>query len=224
MKNSSLEHRVCSFELIGRKPKPETRNQRASAIAALMGVFLALSAVGCGYQFATRGDQFPKDVHNVFVQLFINRTKEVGLEREITTALRSELHRRGELRVVDQPGEADAILSGVVRALGSRVVGVNQNGEALQIEMTLVLDASLRRRSPEEVLWRAQAARFSDLYSGSRGAVVTSSSDFQSRTLNPADLRQFTDVQLTETLKREARDRLTGEAARELHARLLEMF
>ena len=191
---------------------------------SVVGLVLLLASMGCGYQFAGKGERFPKDVHAVFVEPFVNRTREVGLEGEVTVALKSELHQKGQLRVVDRLEDAVAVLSGVVRGFDSRVVGVNRHDEALEYEMTLVLDMSLRRRSPDELLWRTQGARFLDLYSGSRGAVVTTSSDFRSRTLNPADVRQFTDIQLTETLKQEARGRLVAGAVHELHARLLEMF
>ncbi len=187
-------------------------------------VLLALSAIGCGYRFSGRGEQFPSDVRTVFVEPFVNKTREVGLEREFTAALKSELHRKGQLKAVDRLDEADAVLSGVLRNFDSRVVGVNRHDEALQYEMLLVVDMSLRRRSPDELLWRTQGARFSDLYAGSRGAVVTTSSDFRSRTLNAGDVPNFTDIQLTETLKQEARGRLVESATHDLHARLLQMF
>ena len=202
------------------------RQQAVGTIQNLFsgGLVLLLASMGCGYQFSGRGDAFPKNVQAVFVESFVNRTGEVGMDNEITTALRGELHRWGELRVVDSPDQADAILSGVVRSFDTRVVGTNRRDEALQFETAVVLDMSFRRRSPDELLWRAQGARFAELHSGSRGAAVTTSSDFKSRNLNPADIRQFTDIQLTETLKQEARDRLMERAAHELNLRLMEMF
>lgn len=208
--------------------KPEGKTQKAKGKIqnrfTPIGLSLLLLGMGCGYGFGGKGAEFPKDVRTVFVESFVNRTREVGIDREVTSALKSELHQKEQLRVVDRLEEADAILSGVVRSFDSRVVGVNRRDEAIQLEMVLVLDMSLRRRSPDELLWRTQGVRFSELYSGSRGAVVTTSSDFKSQPLNPADVRQFTDVQLTETLKQETRDRLAERAAREMHLRLLEMF
>ncbi len=53
-----------------------------------------LCLIGCGYQFAGRSDLFPKDIHSVYVEPFLNRTRDVGLGPEITTALRVELYRR----------------------------------------------------------------------------------------------------------------------------------
>jgi hypothetical protein len=82
----------------------------------------------------------------------------------------------------------------------------------------------LRRRNPDELLWEIRGTRLNEVYSASRGAVVTSSSQFKSGTLNPSDVRRFTDIQLTETMSLDTRERLVERYARELYQRLLEMF
>lgn len=189
-----------------------------------MAIFLMLSAISCGYRFAGKGDKFPKDVRTVFVESFINKSREIGIDAEITSALRSELFRQGQLRVVDRAEQADAILSGVVRSWDRRVASVNRKDEVLQFETTLVVDVSLRRRAPDEILWRTQGTRLTELHSGSRAAVVTTSSDFKTGTLNANDVRRFTDVQLTETENQQVREELIARFARELHQRLVEMF
>ena len=192
--------------------------------AAVLGLLSVLSGVGCGYQFSGMGEGLPKDVRSVFVEPFINRSRDVGIEREMTTALRGEFYQRRQIQFVDRVEEADAILSGVIRSFDSRVVAVNRHDEVLQFETALVVDMTLRRRNPDEVLWRTQGTRLTELHAGSRGAVVTTSSDFKRGTLNPVDVRELTDIQLTETLSREARERIVGKFARELHQRLMEMF
>jgi hypothetical protein len=73
-------------------------------------------------------------------------------------------------------------------------------------------------------LWRTQGARFTDLFGGSRAAVVTSSPESRALGYQASDLRRLTDVQLTETQKAEARGRLIESAAHDLHMRLLELF
>lgn len=183
-----------------------------------------LWTVGCGYQFSGIGEGFPEGVQSVFVEPFVNRSTDVSIDREMTSALRSEFHQQRQLRIVDRPEEADAVLSGVIRSLDSRVVAVNRRDTALQLETALVVDMTLRRRNPDEILWRAQRTKLTDVYAASRGAVVTSSTDFKQGTLNPEDLFPFTDIQLTETLSRQAREKLVAKFARELHQRLIEMF
>jgi hypothetical protein len=125
---------------------------------------------------------------------------------------------------VDQPGQADAILSGVVRSFDSLTASVNQNAEVLQFEATLIVDTTFRRREPSEILWRGQGIRLSEIYAGERAAVVTTSSKFQNQTLNTTNVRSLTDIQLTETESRRMREELIERFARELHQRLMEMF
>lgn len=190
-----------------------------------IGAYLAsLSLVGCGYQFAGRSDSFPKDIRSVYVESFLNRTRDVGLGAEITTALRSELYRRGELQLVDQPDRADGILSGTVRSFDTLTASVNQDAEVLQFETTLIVDTTFRRREPSEILWRGQGIRLTEISAGQRAAVVTTSSKFQNQTLNTTNVRNLTDIQLTETESRRMREELMERFARELHQRLMEMF
>ena len=199
------------------------RRRSPYAVKGLIYV-IVLGMAGCGYQFAGRSELFPKDVRTVYVELFLNRTREIGIEHEMTSALRSELYRRGQLRVVDQADQADAILSGIVRGFDSTTASVNQNNEVLQYESFMNVDVSFRRREPAEILWRGQDIRLTALHPGSRAAVVTTSSEFRTGALNTSDVRQMTDIQLTETANRQVRDDLIERFARELHQRLMEMF
>lgn len=213
MKRIAVEVAVTEVEF-----QPRKKNFLAAII------LLAVFAAGCGYKFTGRGESFPRDVRTVFVDPLTNRTKEIGVEREMTTLLKSELTRMGQLKVVDRLDDADAVLTGVIRQFDSRVVGVNRHDEALQYELLLIVDMTLRRRSPDEILWRTQGARFTEVYAGSRASVVTTSPESRALGYNSSDLRRFTDVQLTETTKEQARTRLLGAAAHDLQARLLELF
>ena len=195
---------------------------------ALKSLILALwvgqIASGCGYQFVGNGALLPKDARTVFVESFVNRSREVGIEKEIATALRSEFYRRGPLRIVDQFDLADVILTGVVRPVENTVASVNGKDEALQYNSVMVIDVSLRQRESNNVIWRGDAMRFIELYAGSRAAVVTTSSDFRTGTLNAADVGRLTDIQLTEFERRDTRRQLIEQFAKEVYQRLMEMF
>jgi outer membrane lipopolysaccharide assembly protein LptE/RlpB len=205
--------------LIARKMSRKSRNL-IEGFACLIGLGIA----GCGYQFAGRSDLFPKDIHTVYVEPFLNRTRDIGIEHEMTSAVRSELYRRGHLQVVDQVDQADAVLSGVVRVFDSMTASVNRHDEVLQYESVMSVDVSFRRREPAEILWQGQGIRLTTLHSGSRAAVVTTSSEFRTGALNASDVRRMTDIQLTEMAHRQAREDLIDRFARELHQRLMEMF
>jgi outer membrane lipopolysaccharide assembly protein LptE/RlpB len=192
--------------------------------ALCIGVSLLLAAAGCGYQLAGQSPLFSQDIHRIYVEPFVSRTRDVGLDQEMTSALRSEFYRRGQLQVVDRVEQADAIVSGVIRSLDNHTASVNRKDEVLQWESVMILDVSLRRREPNEMLWRGQGTRLTQVFSGSRAAVVTTSSEFRTGTLNSSDIRRMTDIQLTQSEQQRARSELIEGFAQQLHQRLLEMF
>ena len=180
---------------------------------------------GCGYQFVGESSLLPKEARTIYVEPFVNRSRDVGLDKELTTALRGEFYRRSQLKIVDSAEQADVILSGVIRSFAdSTVASVNRDDEVLQYESLLIMDVTLRRREPNEILWRGQGVRLNQVYAGSRAAVVTTSSAFRTGTFNSTDVSQLTDIQLTELDRRAIRDRLMEQFARELHQRVTEMF
>jgi hypothetical protein len=178
----------------------------------------------CGYQFVGESSLLPKDARTIYVEPFVTRSRDIGMEKELTTALRGEFYRRRQLTVVDRSDQADVIVTGVVRSLERTVASVNRKDEVLQCESVLVLDVTLRRREPNEILWRGQNLRLTELHSGSRAAVVTTSAEFQTGTLNALDVRRMTDIQLTESEQEGMRDQLMERFARELYQRVMEMF
>jgi hypothetical protein len=206
-----------------RIPGLDKARKTQSAVAIVCAV-LALAGAGCGYRLSGTGDALPADVQTVFVEPFVNKSREIAIHRDVAAALKSEFYRRGRLRVVDRLEEADAILTGVVHSLDSTLVAVNRNDEAIIYEMAIVIDISLRRRTPDRLLWNAKSARFAERYSASRGAVIISSSDFKRGTLNANDVRDFTDIQLTEALAIAGKDRLVEGFARQIYRQLVEMF
>jgi len=196
---------------------------RPLLVSLIAGVLL-FGLGACGYQFVDESSLLPKDARTIYVEPFVNRTREVGLAKELATALRGTFYRRGELKVVENSEQADVILSGVIRSLDNTVASVNRRDEVLQYEAVLNLDVTLLRRQPNEILWRGQGLRFSEIYNGSRAAVVTTSSEFRTGTLNATDVRRMTDIQLTEFERRAVEDQLIERFASELYQRVMEMF
>ena len=197
---------------------------RTAFLAFILGGTTFSVFGGCGYQFVGESSLIPKDARTIYVEPFVNRSRDVGMEKELTTALRGEFYRRGQLTVVDGSEQADLILTGVIRSIERNVASVNRKDEVLQYESVLVLDVTLRRREPNEILWRGQGLRLTEVFGGSRAAVVTTSSEFRTGTLNASDVRRMTDIQLTEVEQKTTRDQLMERVAKELYQRVMEMF
>lgn len=185
---------------------------------------VVMALAGCGYQFVGQSAILPSDARTIYVETFVNRTREVAMDKELASALRGEIYRRGNLEAVQYAEQADVILSGVIRSLETRVASVNRDDEVLQYESALTVDVILRRRQPNEILWRGQGLRLTDLHAGSRAAVVTTSSEFRTGTLSSSNVRQLTDIQLTEIENRMMHNQLMERFARELYQRVMEMF
>ena len=203
------------------KNSPTNRWQR---VWLLLAAVLLPPLFGCGYQFVGESTLLPKDAKTIYVEPFVNRSRDIGIEKELTSALRGEFYLRRQLSVVDQAELADVIVSGVVRSLESTVTSVNRHDEVLQYESRLDLDVTLRRRDPNEVLWRGQGLQLIEVYAGSRAAVVTTSAEFRTGNLSASDVRRMTDIQLTDTERKNARSQLMERFAKELHQRMMEMF
>jgi hypothetical protein len=183
---------------------------------------LALSA--CGYTLA--GDQMrvPGDIHSVSVGAFTNNSREEGLDRTLIFAFEREFYERGQLRLLEDPGAGEGVLTGTIREFRTRPVSFDSDDDALQYEARLTIDVTLKRQSDGEVLWKASRLQAFEEYSVNTDTVVPSSSQFQRGTLDFSDLADLSDIQLAETEKRLAIDRLLRAVVRDVHDRILDDF
>jgi hypothetical protein len=200
-----------------------SRDDSRWALILFIGISLSLLS-GCGYHFTAESSLLPKSAQTIYIEPFINRSRDVGLEKELASAMRSEFYRRGPLRVADRADDADVIVSGVIRPLEDTVASVNSSDEVLQYYTSMLVDMTVRQRDSSAVLWRADAIRLSEYYAGSRAAVVPTSSQFRTGTLNTSDVSNLTDIQLTETQRKNTRGQLMDQFAKELYQRVMEMY
>ncbi len=184
----------------------------------------ALSAGACGYRFVEPDAALPDDVRAVYVAPFDNRTRAVGLEDGLARAVRRELRRQPRPRLAADAENADAVLSGVIRHYGIRHVSVNRFDQVLQVEARLEVEATLRRRPGNEVLWPPRTIRLRDVHDAARGAVAAGSSGTLRNTLNLEDVGRLSDARLAEDSRAAARQRLLEGFARWLRQRMAEGF
>lgn len=187
-------------------------------------VLLGVTTSACGYGFAGAPRSFGPDVRTVGVQAFTNTTREHGIEKRLALAIEREFAIRGSLRIAPDPAEGDLVLSGTVRSATDRPVAFNRDDEVLIYQAMLALDIELRRRTTGEIVWRVDDMRSLADYGTVGSVVVTTSSDFRRSTLDAQDLGNFTDIQLAESRRRHALDRLIAEIARDVYDQIMEDF
>jgi outer membrane lipopolysaccharide assembly protein LptE/RlpB len=67
---------------------------------------------GCGYRFTGRGTLSP-EIQKIAIPIFVNKTREAGIENILTSILIEEFSRTGRVDIVDEP-LADAVLKGTI--------------------------------------------------------------------------------------------------------------
>lgn len=196
----------------------------SSLIAHCSSLILLFVLSSCGYQLAGRQTHVPGGVYLVSVGPFKNESREFGLDRRLRFAFEKEMFRRGVLKVVEEPGGGEAILAGTIRGFSTYPVAFDTDDEAVRYEAELTLDVTLQRQSDGEILWQASGVEAIEEYSVVQALVVPSSSQFQRTTLDLKDLAKLTDIQLAETEKRLAIDRLVRTIVTDVHDRILDDF
>ncbi len=193
--------------------------------ALLAGLGLALLASACGYHFPGEVSTLPGGGNRLHVARFDNRTRSPGLDNDVLEALESEVARRGQFSLAPDSASADLVLEGAVTSLETRPVAFSESDTALQYETVMTLSAALRDPRSGRVVWRIAGLRETDSYGAVTDTVVPSSSQFlEQSTLNANDLNQLTDVQLSESQRREALERVLENASRDLYNSMVENF
>ena len=144
--------------------------------AGLTVALLALSASGCGYALAGRGNTLPTHIRRIGVPMFENQSNTPDLDRILTEAVRQELQGRGRFTVVPESTGVDAVLTAIVRPVGLTPVAFTTGRQGSRFLITVA--ASVEFKEPKEPKPRfAQSVRVTDEYDAT-GAVNDAASIF----------------------------------------------
>lgn len=176
---------------------------------------------GCGYSFVSAG-ALPSDVKTVRVQAAPSEGGDPLLADALVRELRQVLRWRDRLRPVGDGERADATLIVHLTIDRTRAIAFDEFDDVLDYQRTLAVDVELSRSSGA-VLWKQARIAASRGQAAVPGAVVTSSSAFQSdEALSPAALGSFDNVQLGEERRAAARDRVVRDLAETIYSRMTE--
>ena len=121
--------------------------------ALALGLVLTLAGLaGCGYNFRGKQNNLPSDVRTVAIPVFENHTGELRIERVFTDETIFQFTRSQMLRLVGE-GQADAVLKGIIKEVRTEDVALTRGQASSQRRLTIVVSASLTRRSDGRVLW-----------------------------------------------------------------------
>ena len=90
-------------------------------------LLLPLVLWGCGYQMAGRGaSQLPPHLRTIAIPVFENNSDEPTIQRPFTETLRRAFITDGRLRLVNNKGSADLVMTGTLTKYWIRAVAFNQ--------------------------------------------------------------------------------------------------
>jgi len=162
---------------------------------------LAAMFVSCGYHVAGTTNVLPKNVRTIAVPAFKNATTRYKIAELVTSAVAREFISRTHYKIVAEPDNADAVLSGsIVNFFAYPTTFDPQTGRAAGVQVIVYLAVSLRDRSTNAVLFDRPHIEFRQTYEIS---------------VDPATYFDESDIAL---------DRLSREVARTVVSAVLENF
>lgn len=135
-------------------------------LARLAAAALSLMiACGCGYHVAGRADLLPKNIKTIAVPAFGNATTRYLLARQLPEDITREFISRTRYRIVADPAQADAVLTGgVVNAFAYPTTLDPASGRATAVQMGVTLSLTFTDRGTGAVIWSRPAADFRERY------------------------------------------------------------
>lgn len=130
------------------------RNVRPAAVLLGGALTALLAATGCGYHVAGRADLMPKTVRTIAVPAFGNATTRYRITDRLPQAITREFIARTRYQVVNDPGEADAVLYGtVVNYFVYPIIFDQTTGRASTIQVAVSMSATLVERGTGKTLF-----------------------------------------------------------------------
>jgi len=125
-------------------------------------LLLAVTA-GCGYHVSGHGDMLPKTIKTIAIPAFGNRTSRYKLARTLPTDIGRELLSRTGYKIVADPIQADAVLTGTVHNFAAYTT-IAAGGRSTTVEAVVTLNITLTNRANGAVLFNRIGTEYRERY------------------------------------------------------------
>jgi hypothetical protein len=130
---------------------------------ATLVLLMALS--GCGYHVGGHTDLLPKNVKTIAITSFSNATTRYKLSERLPGDLTREFISRTRYRIVADPREADAVLTGaVVNFFAYPTIFDPASGRGTGVQALVYLQLTLTDRATGKVLFSRPGMEFRERY------------------------------------------------------------
>ena len=130
-----------------------------------LAAMACLAASGCGYHVAGKADLVPKTVRTIAIPAFTNATTRYKLTERLPAALSREFLSRTRYRVVADPNEADAVLTGsVLNFLSYPTVFDPATGRASGVQLAVFLRIKLTNKATGKTIYDRPSMEIRERY------------------------------------------------------------
>lgn len=148
--------------------------RRQSKAFMFIPLAIFLWAPGCGYHFL--GQENPSH-HPTGIKLYIsflsNETQEPLLEKRLSHLISKELLSDGRIQLVNRSQNPNTTLKGKITSFKETPLSFNRSLNTLEYRVTLTLNLSLERISPQKILWKGKGIEASAEYISSNDILAT---------------------------------------------------
>lgn len=198
------------------------RAPAASWLTSMLSLmcFASASVVinGCGLHFADNGSALPSSAKTIYVAQFENLTYVSGANDQFMRYMKDAISSRGRLTVVDNPADADLLLSGKIIYTIAQPSSLSGISEPLSYGNTMMVAATLTDRRTNVVLWSTHGIAASSQASVVAQAIVPTTPQFLKQNLRGPDILNMTDMQVAATQEAVAKGSMMQQLASELYA------
>jgi outer membrane lipopolysaccharide assembly protein LptE/RlpB len=132
---------------------------------ALAFATITITVSGCGYHVAGRTDALPSGIHVIAVPALVNATTSYRIEQKLTSATVHEFLAKTPYKVVSNPADGDAVLSGKVVSLEALPLLFDTvSGRATTMLVTVKCEVTLTQTSNQKVLYHTDSFVFRSEY------------------------------------------------------------
>lgn len=139
--------------------------EQSRTLGALATLLVVIALEGCGYHVVGRDPGLPKTVHTIAVPAMENKTTSYRIEQKLTAATIHEFLAKTSYRVVSNPSDGDAVLTGKVLSLeAAPVLFDTKTGRATTMLVTVKCEFTLTETATQKTLYHTDNFLFRNEY------------------------------------------------------------
>jgi len=179
--------------------------------------FASVAVDGCSLHFADNGSALPSSAKTIYVERFENVTYVSGVNDQFMRYMKDVIASRGRLTVVDDPAQADLLLSGKIDYEITQPASLSGVSEPLSYGNTIMAAATLTDAHTKAILWSTRGISASSQASVVAQAIVPTTPQFLKQNLRGSDILNMSDMQVAATQQTVARGSMMQQLANELY-------